>query len=372
MRRGMTQTRNDMNPRTSARFAFTLLALCAFGPACGDGGDPTNAVPTVENRGPVVGAMNVPINGSVSASFNTPMDADTLNPTTFIVTSNDGTVVVPGAVIYADDTAVFWPTAHFAANTTFTVTITTGAMSATGVPLGTSVTWMFTTGSTLAPSMAVNLRTAADFVILSKAGISTVPPSVITGDIAVSPAAATYITEFALMAHASNVYATSSQVIGRVYASTYAAPTPGNLTVAVRDMELAYTDAASRAPDATELGAGDISGMTLDAGVYAWGTGLIVNTNVTLAGSATDVFIFQVAQNLTVANGVSIILSGDVQPKNVFWQVAGSATFGTTSHMEGIVLSQTSITMQTGASINGRLFSQTAVDIAAATVSDPE
>jgi hypothetical protein len=369
----MTPTLRPTNPRTSTLFAFTVLALAAFAPACGGDDDhPLTTVPSVETRGPVVGAMDVPINGNVSASFNVPMDPDSLNTTTFTVTSNNGTVTVPGTVIYADDTAVFWPTAHFAADTTFTVTITTGAMSAAGIPLGAPVTWMFTTGSTLAPVMGVNLRTAGGFVILAKAGISTVPPSVITGDIGVSPAAATYITEFALMAHASNEYATSSQVIGRVYASTYAEPTPTNLTAAVSNMELAYTDAASRAPDATELGAGDISGMTLEAGVYAWGTGLLISTDITLTGNATDVFIFQIAQNLTVSNGVNIILAGNVQPKNIFWQVAGSATFGTTSHMEGIVLSQTSITMQTGASINGRLFAQTAVDVASATVSDPE
>lgn len=324
------------------------------------------------NQSPRDASVDAPINGSVRASFNVPMDADTLNDTTFTVTSDNGTVPVPGTVLYADDTVVFWPAAHLTADTTFTVTLSTGVTSAAGVPLEEAVTWSFTTGNTLAPTMAVDLRTAGDFVVLSKTGISTVPPSVITGDIAVSPAAATYITEFALTAHSSNEYATSTQVIGRVYAADYAQPTPSNLTTAVSDMQLAYTDAASRAPDVTELGMGDISGMTLDAGVYAWGTGLLMTSDVTLTGSATDVFIFQIAQNLTVANGVSIVLAGNVQPSNIFWQVAGNATFGTTSHMEGIVLCQTSISLQTGASINGRLLAQTAVDLAAATVSDPD
>ena len=339
---------------------------------CGEDTGNPNTTPTATNQSPGDGSIDAPINGSVRASFNVAMDPDTLNDATFTVTSNDGTVLVPGTVLYADDTVVFWPAAHLAADTTFTVTLSTGITSAAGVPLEEAVTWSFTTGDTLAPPMAVNLRTAGDFVVLSKTGISTVPASVITGDIAVSPAAATYITEFALMAPSSNVYATSIQVIGRVYAADYAQPTPSNLTTAVADMELAYTDAASRAPDVTELGMGDISGMTLDAGVYAWGTGLLLTSDVTLTGSATDVFIFQIAQNLTIANGVSIVLAGNVQPSNIFWQVAGNATFGTTSHMEGVVLCQTSVSLQTGASINGRLLAQTAVDLAAATVSDPD
>ena len=109
---------------------------------------------------------------------------------------------------------------------------------------------------------------------------------------------------------------------GKVYAADYAAPTPSNLTTAIGDMELAFTDAAGRAPDVTELGAGNIGGMTLAPGVYKWGTGLLIPTDVTLTGSATDVWIFQIAQDLTVAAPRSV-LAGGALPKNVFWQVAG-------------------------------------------------
>lgn len=123
--------------------------------------------------------------------------------------------------------------------------------------------------------------------------------------------------------------------------------------------------------DVTELGAGNIGGMTLVPGVYKWGTGLLIPTNVTLAGSATDVWIFQIAQDLTVGSATSITLAGGARAKNVFWQVAGFVDVGTTAHMEGVVLSQTSITLHTGASINGRLLAQTAVDIDSSTVVEP-
>ena len=218
-------------------------------------------------------------------------------------------------------------------------------------------------GGSAMPGTPVDLGVAEDYVILAKTGISTVPTSVITGNLGVSPAAASYITGFSLTAHSTNAYSSSPQVTGRVYAADYASPTPSDLTTAVGDMELAFTAAAGRAPDVTELGAGNIGGMTLEPGVYQWGTGLLIPTDVTLAGSATAVWIFQVAQDLTVSSATNVVLSGGALAKNVFWQVSGEVTLGTTAHFEGVVLTQTSVTLGTGASINGRLLAQTAVNL---------
>jgi hypothetical protein len=217
----------------------------------------------------------------------------------------------------------------------------------------------------------VNLGTAGDYVILAKSGISTVPTSAVTGNLGVSPAAATSITGFSLVMDASGTFSTSSQVTGKVYAADYTPPTPVNLTTAVSDMQLAFTDAAGRAPGVTELGAGNIGGMTLHSGVYKWGTGLLIPTDVTLSGSATDVWIFQIAQNLTMSSAANILLAGGALPKNVFWQVAGLVDLGTTAHFEGVVLTQTSIALRTGASINGRLLAQTAVTLDGSAVVQP-
>jgi hypothetical protein len=226
-------------------------------------------------------------------------------------------------------------------------------------------------GGTPGSTQAVNLGSAGTYAILAETGISTVPTSAVTGNLGVSPAAASYITGFGLTADATNVFATSPQVTGNVYASDYAAPTPSNLTTAIDDMQQALTDAAGRAPDVTELGAGDIGGMTLTAGVYEWGTGLLIPTDVTLSGTATDVWIFQIAQNLTVSSAASIVLSGGALSQNVFWEVAGSTEIGTTAHIEGVVLCQTSIALQTGASINGRLLAQSQVSIDGSAVVEP-
>ncbi len=219
----------------------------------------------------------------------------------------------------------------------------------------------------------VNLGTAGDFVILAKTGISATGVTSITGDIGVSPIAAIAITGFGLIMDPSGTFSTSSLVVGNVYAADYTDPTPTKMTTAVSDMETAYTNAAGRTlPDYTELYAGDLTGQTLTPGLYNWSTGVLVSAGgVTISGSATDVWIFQIAQNLELANGAMVTLSGGAKTSNIFWQVAGQVTLGTTAAMKGIILCQTAIVMSTGATLNGRALAQTAVTLDANTVTSP-
>jgi len=169
---------------------------------------------------------------------------------------------------------------------------------------------------------------------------------------------------------ASNEFSTSSLVTGRVYASDYASPTPTKMTTAVSDMETAYTDAAGRTnPDKTELGDGDITSMTLAPGLYKWGTVVLISAaGVTLSGGANDVWIFQIAQDLVVADGAHVTLSGGALASHVFWQVAGQATIGTAAAMQGIILSLTKIVLNTGATLDGMALAQSAVTMDASTV----
>jgi hypothetical protein len=147
---------------------------------------------------------------------------------------------------------------------------------------------------------------------------------------------------------------------------------PTILTAAVLDMQTAYTDAAGRSnPDFTELKRGNIGGLTLAPGLYKWSTSVTLPTDVTLSGSSNDVWIFQIAGNLTASNGVTVHLKGGAQAKNVFWQVAGLTTLGTTSQFEGIILCKTLIALKTHGSVNGRLFSQTAVTLEMNKVTQP-
>jgi hypothetical protein len=145
-----------------------------------------------------------------------------------------------------------------------------------------------------------------------------------------------------------------------------------SLTAAVLDMETAYLDAEGRvSPDVTELGAGEIGGLTLTPGLYKWGTGLLITNDVTLAGGPNDVWIFQVAGTLNEGNGARVTLTGGALAKNIFWQVAGAVTIGTTAHFEGVVLGKTLVAVNTGASVNGRLLAQTAVTLQMNAITQP-
>jgi hypothetical protein len=216
----------------------------------------------------------------------------------------------------------------------------------------------------------VDLGTAENYAILAKSAISNVPTSKVTGDLGLSPAAASYVTGFALTK--AGVRWTSDQVAGSVFAANNDPPTPTELTAAIGDMQAAYTDAAGRKlPDFLELEGGAIGGLTLEPGLYKWTSSVTIPTDVTLEGSASDVWIFQVSGDLKLSAAQQIILSGGAEAGNVFWQVAGLVDLGATSHAEGIMLSKTAIELQTGSSINGRLLAQTAVNIAGATVTAP-
>ena len=144
----------------------------------------------------------------------------------------------------------------------------------------------------------VCLGTAADFAILTMAGISTLPASVITGDIGVSPIAATAMTGFSLVMDPSNDFSTSTQVTGKCYAADYATPpgindTPAKMTAAIGDMMTAYTDAAGRAiSDDANLNinngvATKIGGLTFYEGVYKWGSNVKFDSDITLSGDSS-------------------------------------------------------------------------------------
>ena len=231
------------------------------------------------------------------------------------------------------------------------------------------------------PGCPVFLGTSGDFVILSKSGISTVPPSVVTGDIGVSPIATTAMTGFSVTAHSSGTYSLSTQVVGKMYAADNTPPTPSKMTTAVSDMETAYTDAASRAtsgpPDASNpqvylsLGAGDITGQTLAPGVYTWDTNIVFSNSITFAGTDTDVFILRTTGNVVAATGANVVLQSGAKAENIFWQAAGFLDVGAGAHLEGVFLVKTHAIFKTGSSINGRILVQTACVLQSTTVGEP-
>jgi hypothetical protein len=224
----------------------------------------------------------------------------------------------------------------------------------------------------------VELLTAENYAILSKTGISTVPNSVITGDIGVSPIAASAMTGFGLTLDATGTFSTCEQVgVGHATAASYGGAVATGLTAAVSDMEAAYTNAAGRLNGdgaRINLGGGILGGAfggeftQLTTGIYTFGTDVKITGNVHFSGGATDVFIIQIAGSLLQDANINVILGTGVKAENIFWQVAKTVKVGAGAHMEGILLVKTAVTFETGSSLDGRVLSQTFVALDQATI----
>ena len=214
-------------------------------------------------------------------------------------------------------------------------------------------------------------RYAGRFVILAKTAITSTGATHITGDVGISPNTASSMTGFGLIKDPSGTFWTSSLVTGRVYGASDVVPTPAMLTQAIGEMQTAYTNAAGRPADSTELYAGDLKDRTLTHGVYKWSGNVQVSSgSVTFSGKSTDVWILQIAGNFDLIGAVAF--SGGAQAKNLFWQVAGQVTLESGAVMQGVILCKTQIVMITGASLNlGLALAQTQVTLQANTIVSP-
>jgi hypothetical protein len=222
----------------------------------------------------------------------------------------------------------------------------------------------------------IDLGLAGAYTILAEAAISSVPNSSITGDIAISPAAATYITGFSLALDSSTQFSTPAQVTGTAVVASYGAPISEALTQAVLDMQTAYTDAGSRATTTTNLGSppGNLGGMTLTPGVHTFEFLIAIAQDLVFdaQGDSSAVFIVRTPGFLLQIFGARVYLVGGALASNIFWKVDGYVQIGEDSHMEGIILCKTKIVMQKRASLNGRALAQTAVTLDEVTIVEPE
>lgn len=185
----------------------------------------------------------------------------------------------------------------------------------------------------------VPLDTAGNFAILAGSTITnTGPTSVTGGDIAVNGPSVTGFPP-----------GTTS---GAIYTNP---PDVAIVTQAQSDLTTAFNDAAGRTAGVITV-AGDLGGLTLAPGLYKSTSTLDITGNLTLdaVGNSNAVFIFQIGSALNTATGSQVILSGGAQAQNVYWQVGSSAVLGTNSVFNGIIMADQSITVTSGATLDGR------------------
>ena len=344
--------------------AAVLVALMAVG--CGGGDSGRTAIlgadtlpvqaPFITATSPPSAAAAVPVNASVAAAFDRVMNAATLTSDTF--TLKQGNTAVVGAVTYSGQTAVFTPATPLTPGTRYTANVTSGArdrnnFSLVGGPVPNP--WDFTTAAqppvgTLPPvgavppagaaplgPQAVDLSCAANFAVLAGSTVTNTGPTLIAnGDLGLSPGTA--VTGFP----------PGAVVGGSIRINDPAAnAAKGCLTAA-------YNDAAGRTT-APILVSGNLGGRTLAPGLYKSSSTLEISSgDLVLNGPANAVWIFQIASSLTTSPARQVTLAGGALASNVFWQIGTSATLGTDSLFQGTLMADQSITLNTGATLNGR------------------
>ncbi|MBT2502889.1 ice-binding family protein [Curtobacterium sp. ISL-83] len=212
-----------------------------------------------------------------------------------------------------------------------------------GVGIAASLALISTSAASAATVIngPINLGAAAPFGVLGASAVTNTGPTLINGDLGVSPG--TSITGFGA--------APSGVVIGTVHQTDAVA------VQAQRDTTTAYNVAASLTP--TRTGLTELNGLSLTPGVYSGGALSLASTGtLTLAGTANSVWVFQAASTLTIGSGTRIITTGGASSCNVFWQVGSSATIGTGAQFQGTVLAQQSVTATTSATVVGRLLAR--------------
>jgi hypothetical protein len=282
-----------------------------------------------------------------------------------LTVATHGRVVLSGGAKAAN---VFWQVGSSATLGTYSalkgtilayasITIATGAtldgralaenaavtLDTNAVTMQTSITLPPPVAPTASAQLPVDLGSAGTFAVLAGSTVTNTGPSIINGDLGVWPGTAL-------------VPGTPPATVnGAIHAGDTAAQH------AQASLTIAYNDAAGRSTAPISM-AGDLGGQTLAPGLYKSTSTLAITGDLTLDGNGDPnaVFIFQIGSALTVATRGRVVLSGGAKAANVFWQVGSSATLGTYSALKGTILAYASITIATGATLDGSALAQNA------------
>jgi len=213
--------------------------------------------------------------------------------------------------------------------------------------LGAALVFCLTTANYAAAQAGpatVFLGTAGTFAALSYAGVTNAGPTVVTGDLGTYPILSCTGLPTPCTGNGPG------QVNGTIHAADVVAQT------AQASLLVAYNDAKGRTTNPINEDAADLGGKTLTPGLYKSATTMAITGTLTLQGAG--VYIFQMGTGLTVNTGAMVVLAGGATADNIFWQVGSAATLGTTADFKGTILALTSISLATGAKLEGRALAQ--------------
>jgi hypothetical protein len=314
----------------------------------------TTLAPSVISSDPGSNATNVALNKVIGVTFSEPMDAATINSSTFSM--KNGAVLIAGTITYSGTLATFTPDVDLLSNATYTVTVGSGVQNSNNIGLAGDHVWTFATGGMTA-SGKPNLQTASRFGILAGTGISNNAgfSEIHDMDVGISPGTRSSVTGFP----------PAIVVNGAIYCSDDLVPsgTSAMLTLAKQDLTDVYLFCEGAVSPAPATVSGDIGGLTLAPGIYkSTSTLMIQSGSLTLdaQGDVNAVWIFQIAAGFTTVGGAGgdVILAGGAKADNVFWQSGSSVTIGDFTSFKGNVLALTSITMNDGAVAESRMLAR--------------
>ena len=297
-----------------------------------------SVAPSINSIFPASASTGVALDRKISVTFSEAIDSVSITLSTFFL--HQGAATVPGTIRCVGPIATFVPDHDLAQNETYTATLTTGVKDLAGNAMAEDHSWSFTTGDVTAGQSPVSLGSAFPFSVLAKS-VSSVGLSTVSGDLGSYPDAG--ISGFPPGIATGSVF-------------------PGNSVAAAAsiDMENAGTDLTVRQGSSENSSEGDLGGMVIFPGIYRFSSSLKIGSDdVTLnaQGDPNAIFIFQSPASFVVSSGRKVILSQGARSANIFWRVE-SAELGTNSVVDGTILADQSITLHSGAILNGRALSK--------------
>lgn len=390
--------------------------------------NPDAKAPVILSTSPTGGEANVDLVRAIQITFSSHMDETTINGSTLLLNVtypdtmneegserlnnqirdrsvfNDSdnnrrtiTGAVSGTISYSDKVAVFTPDSEFEQNAEYTFTVTGGVKSSENIALENDHNWSFTTAVTGGPtysdkqnnkygsernmhpersmnanqkddSTMIDLGKAGEFVILAKDEVKNTSASRVTGHIGEGSVADSSKKEEGI--NKSSRQVTFVEVLEK--ASNQSDTISPDVTEGLADMMSAYSDASEQnGDDVTSYKNESFHSTVLTSGIHQWSDSLHIVSDITLSGDENDVWIMMVGENLTVDDNTVFALTDGARSENIFWYVEGEVNIGKDAQFEGVILSVSDITLQKGAKLNGRLFSQASINLDDNTVTEP-